>query len=426
MHIWLGTKNTRQRSDDEIARSLRRSINAIPGIVARIRARSGLFVFRRLGLTGDDNLEVKLRGHDLIAGQETAEQIKRHMEQVEGISGVRVNRQGGQPELGVHIDREKAAALGVPVATIAQTIKTALIGTRATLYRDRGDEFDVLVRLNEKDRLLINSLLDITVPTPSGRPVMIKTFINLEERKGPTQITRLNQERIFSISGEVTGRDMGSVIADLQQRLRGLALPPEFSIDVGGDYHEQQESFEELRWGLWLALLLVYMVMAAQFESLRDPLLIMFSLPLAVVGIVASLWITGSTFNVNSFIGIILLTGIVVNNAIVLVDYINLKVREEQIPIYDAVVSGAVTRLRPILMTTLTTILAMVPLALGVGEGSEVQAPLARVVIGGLTSSTLITLVFIPALYAAVKDWQGLSIRRPQAAASSGSSVARK
>ncbi len=408
VHIWLGPKKERHRSDEDIARDLRRRVNAVAGVVARVRARSGLFVFRRLGLAGDDNLEVNLRGHDLIAAQRIAGEIKSHMEQVVGISGVRINRQGGQPELGVHIDREKAAALGIPVTTIAQTVKTALVGTRATLYRDGGDEFDVLVRLAERDRLTQQAVLDITVPTPSGKSVALRNLIRLEERKGPTEIHRLNQERIISLSGEVTGRDMGAVIQDLQARLRSVKLPADFSLDVGGDYHEQREAFRELRWGLLLAVVLVYMVMAAQFESLRDPLLIMFSLPLATVGILISLWVTSSTINVNSFIGIILLTGIVVNNAIVLVDYINLKIREDGLDVREAVITGSTARLRPVLMTTLTTVLAMVPLALAAGEGGEVQAPLARVVIGGLTSSTLITLVFIPALYAAARQWKGV------------------
>lgn len=410
VHIWLGPKKERSRSDEAIARDLRRHVNAVPGVVARVRARSGLFVFRRLGLAGEDNLEVNLRGHDLNAAQRIANEIKSHMEQVAGISGVRINRQGGHPELGVHIDRQKAAALGIPVTTIAHTVKTALVGTRATLYRDRGDEFDVLVRLAERDRVTRQAVLDITVPTPSGKAVPLRNLIALEERKGPTEIHRLNQERIISISGEVTGRDMGAVIQDLQARLRSIKLPADFSLEVGGDYHEQREAFEQLRWGLLLALILVYMVMAAQFESLRDPLLIMFSLPLATVGILVSLWATGSTLNVNSFIGIILLIGIVVNNAIVLVDYMNLKIREDELDAREAAITGATARLRPVLMTTLTTVLAMVPLALALGEGGEVQAPLARVVIGGLTSSTLITLVFIPALYVAVHEWKGVKV----------------
>jgi HAE1 family hydrophobic/amphiphilic exporter-1 len=408
VHIWLGPKNERRRSDEDIARDLRRAVNAVPGVVARVRARSGLFVFRRLGLAGDDNLEVNLRGHDLITAQRIAGEIRSQMEQVGGITGVRINRQGGQPEIGVHIDRGKAAALGIPVATIAQTVKTSLGGTRATLYRDGGDEFNVLVRLAERDRSKPQSVMDITVPTPSGKSVPLRNLIRVEERQGPAEIHRLNQERIVSLSGEVTGRDMGAVIQDLQARLRAVKMPAEFSLEVGGDYHEQRQAFRELRWGLLLALILVYMVMAAQFESLRDPLLIMGSLPLATVGIVVTLWLCGSTINVNSFIGIILLTGIVVNNAIVMVDYINRQIQDGGRDLRQTVITGATARLRPVLMTTSTTVLAMVPLALALGEGGEVQAPLARVVIGGLTSSTLITLFFIPALYTAVREWKGV------------------
>jgi len=220
------------------------------------------------------------------------------------------------------------------------------------------------------------------------------------------EIHRLNQERVVSIRGEVVGRDMAVVAEDLRASLRGLDLPPGFSLNIGGDYEEQREAFKELSWGLLLALLLVYIVMAALFEKFLDPLVIMFSVPFAAIGILLILLLTGTTLNVNSFIGIILLTGIVVNNAIVLVDYINLKIREEGLSVREAVVLGGRTRLRPILMTSLTTMLAMIPLAIGIGDGGEVQAPLARVVIGGLATSTLITLVLIPVLYSLVKEKQ--------------------
>ncbi len=420
LHVWLGPKSTRQRSDEEIAAALRREIRSVAGIVVRVRARSGLFVFRRLGLAEDDNLEVNLRGHDLDQGRALAQQIKTALQQIDGVSGVRINRQGGQPELGVQIDRDKAAILGVSVATIAQTIKTSLIGTKATLYREGGDEFDVLVKLGDRGRLAPRMILDISVPTASGKLVPLKNLVQLHERKGPMEIHRLNQERILSVSGEVTERDMGSVIGDFRWKLRDIQLPVNFSMLFGGDYQEQQESFRQLRWGLLLALILVYMVMAAQFESLSNPLLIMVSVPFTIIGVVLSLFLTGSTFNVNSFIGVILLAGIVVNNAIVLVDYINLKIKEDGLSVPEAVALGGKTRLRPILMTTLTTVLAMVPLAVGWGEGGEVQAPLARVVIGGLTSSTLVTLVFIPALYAAAKDWKGFEFWQAKFAARYG------
>jgi HAE1 family hydrophobic/amphiphilic exporter-1 len=412
VHVWFGPRNTRQRSDKEIASSLRQKVQSVPGVVARVRSRSGLFVFRRLGLTEDDNVEVILRGHDMIAGQLLARQVKEKMEQVEGIVGVRINRQGGQPEMGLQIDREKAANLGIPVSTIARVVETSLGGTSATLYREGGDEFNILVRLADRDRRGLDTILDLTVPTGSGKPVPLKNLVRLEEGRGTMEIHRLNQERIITVSGEVSGRDMGGAIKDLQAALKELKLPTDFSILFGGDYQEQREAFRELQLGLFLALILVFVVMAAQFESFLDPLIIMFSVPFATIGILLALVLTGTTLNVNSYIGIIMLAGIVVNNAIVLVAYINLKVREDGLSVQEAVLHGGRTRLRPILMTTLTTVLAMIPLAAGLSEGSEVQAPLARVVIGGLTTSALITLVIIPVLYATVKEWQEIGIRQ--------------
>jgi len=406
VHIWLGPRRTRERSDEDIARVLRREARSIPGVATRVRTRSGLYIFRRLGLADNDNLEIDIRGHDLEAAQRLAREIKAEMEGIDGIAGIRINRQGGQPEIGLHIDRERAASLGISVASLAEAVKTSIGGTRATLYREGGDEFDIVVRLAEKDRSSLEGLPNLMIPTSSGSGVPLRSLVRLEERRGPMEIHRLNQERVVSITGEVVGRDMGEVAEELRASLRGLDLPPGFSLNIGGDYEEQRQAFQELRWGLLLALLLVYIVMAALFEKFLDPLVIMFAVPFAAIGIILILLLTGTTLNVNSFIGIILLTGIVVNNAIVLVDYINLKIREDGLSVREAVVHGGRTRLRPILMTSLTTMLAMIPLAIGFGDGGEVQAPLARVVIGGLATSTLITLVLIPVLYSLVKEKQ--------------------
>lgn len=404
VHIWLGPKHSRERSDEEIAGSIRRQVSSVPGVVARVRTRSGLFVFRRLGLSENDNLEVHLRGHDLEQAQILADEVRARMNEIDGLSGARVNRQRGQPEMSLVVDREKAANLGIPVSTFAEAVQTSLGGTRATLYREGGDEFEIIVRLNDNARRSLEGLPDLAIPLPSGKLVPLKSLVRLVERRGPMEIERMNQERVISVSGEVSGRDMESVARDLQASLASIQLPPDTSLLIAGEYQEQQEAFQELRWGLLLALLLVYMVMAAQFEKFLDPLIIIFSVPFAIIGVLIMLDQTGTTFNVNSYIGVILLTGIVVNNAIVLVDYINLRIREHGESIRDAIVVGGRTRLRPILMTSLTTILALIPMALGLGEGSEVQAPMARVVIGGLATSTLITLVLIPVLYATVKE----------------------
>jgi HAE1 family hydrophobic/amphiphilic exporter-1 len=223
--------------------------------------------------------------------------------------------------------------------------------------------------------------------------------VDVRPRRGPVRIERKDQERGLTVSANISGRDMGSVIGDIRKKLRSIPVPRGFSVVFGGEYEEQQKAFRELMVGLVLALLLVYMVMACQYESLRDPFVVMFSVPLAAIGVILMLFLTGTTFNVQSFIGCIMLGGIVVNNAILLVDTANRLRRRDGMALREAIEEAGRRRLRPILMTALTTILGLLPLALGLGEGGEAQAPMARAVIGGLFSSTLITLVFVPVVY---------------------------
>ena len=217
--------------------------------------------------------------------------------------------------------------------------------------------------------------------------------------RGPVQIDRKDQERIITVAANIAGRDLGSIFADIQAELAQLPIPADFTIVYGGDYEEQQKAFRELLVSIILALVLVYMVMACQYESLRDPFVVMFSVPLAAIGVVLMLFLTRTTFNIQSYIGCIMLGGIVVNNAILLVDHTNLLRRRDKLPLREAIEEAGRRRLRPILMTASTTMLGLAPLALGLGEGGEAQAPLARAVIGGLLSSTLITLVFVPVVY---------------------------
>jgi HAE1 family hydrophobic/amphiphilic exporter-1 len=226
----------------------------------------------------------------------------------------------------------------------------------------------------------------------------------MQRREGPVSIDRQDQERTVTVSANYANRDLGSIMQDIDERLSGMSLPQGFSLNYGGEYEEQQKAFNELIFSLILAIILVYMVMAAQFESLRDPFIILFSIPLAAIGIALMLVLTNTTFNVQAFIGTIMLVGIVVNNAIVLIDYTNLLRRRDNLPLRHAVEIAGRRRLRPILMTTLTAILGLVPMALGFGEGAEVQAPMARVVIGGLLTSTMITLLFIPTIYTMIEE----------------------
>jgi HAE1 family hydrophobic/amphiphilic exporter-1 len=245
----------------------------------------------------------------------------------------------------------------------------------------------------------LREILDLTLTNADGQPVVLRNVVEARPRSGPVRVERVDQERVVMVSANITGRAMGSIISDIREKLRSIPLPRDFAISFAGDYEEQQKAFRELRLSLILSLVLVYMVMACQYESLRDPFVVMFSVPLAAIGVILTLFLTNTTFNIQSFIGCIMLGGIVVNNAILLVDHTNLLRRRDRMPLRDAIEEAGRRRLRPILMTSLTTILGLVPLALGLGEGGEAQAPLARTVIGGLTSATFITLVFVPVVY---------------------------
>jgi HAE1 family hydrophobic/amphiphilic exporter-1 len=285
------------------------------------------------------------------------------------------------------------------VSKIANALQTIISGTRAGYYRETGDEFAILVRLRDAEQMDLRDILDLTITNSDGEPVVLRNVVKVGPRKGPVLIERKDQERLVNVSADISGRDMGSVLDELSGLLRNVPVPPDFSITFGGDYEEQQKSFHELLLSCILAIILVYMVMACQYESLRDPFVVMFSVPLAGIGVIVMLFLTKTTFNVQSFIGCIMLEGIVVNNAILLVDHTNLLRRRAGMALREAIEEAGRRRLRPILMTATTTIIGLIPLALGLGEGGEAQAPMARAVIGGLLSSTLITLVFVPVVY---------------------------
>jgi HAE1 family hydrophobic/amphiphilic exporter-1 len=325
------------------------------------------------------------------------------VEEVDGVTDARLSREIGTPEEIIVIDRQKAADMKLTVSQIANTLQTFLTGTRASNYREGGDEFWIRVKVQDAEQMSLDDLLNLTLTNSDGLPVMLKNVVNVQPRRGPVLIQRKDQERIVTVSANISGRDMGSIIGDIQEKLRSLPVPRDFLILFTGDYEEQQKAFRELLLGLILALMLVYMVMASLYESLRDPFVVMFSIPLAAIGVILILFLTNTTFNVQSYIGCIMLGGIVVNNAILLVDYTNLLRRRDKMPLREAIEEAGRRRLRPILMTATTTIFALIPLALGLSEGGEAQAPMARAVIGGLLSSTLITLVIIPVMYSVIE-----------------------
>jgi HAE1 family hydrophobic/amphiphilic exporter-1 len=316
------------------------------------------------------------------------------------------------PEMLVSVDRAKATSMGLAVSEVADTLETAVGGTRASMFREEGDEYDILVRLKEEDRLTASQVGEVPIMLPDGRSVTAQSVVRMRRQEGPLEITRSDQERIIVVSGTIADRDLGSIVADLKIALDKIDRPSGYELRFGAEYEEQQKAFREMTFAALLALVLVYMVMASQFESLRDPFIILFSIPLAFIGVVLMLILTNTTFNSQGFLGVIVLGGIVVNNAIVLIDYTGLLRREHNYSLRDAVITAGTRRLRPILMTTVTTVLGLAPMALGLGEGGELQAPMARVVIGGLSVSTLITLVFIPVIYTLLEQRAERSLER--------------
>ena len=365
------------------------------------------------GNNGGGRLQVEIRGQDLVDSQKIAQALKNLMDTTPGIADARLGRDDGRPELEVRIDRVKAALLGVTATTVANTIRTNVAGTQAALFRQRGNEYPIIVRLREDERQDVSDVEDVLVSTPQGGVIQAKNLMRIDNSVGPTQIQRKNQQRINSVSADPE-TTLSDAVTAVQNQLPQLAaiIPKDFSVGFGAEVEQQQQAFNQLRMVLILALILVYAVMASQYESLRDPFIIMFSVPTAAIGVVLALKLTGTAFNMQAYIGIIMLAGIVVSNGILLVDYTNVLRRRDGLPLREAVELAGRTRLRPILMTSIATALGLVPMSLGIGEGSELQVPLARVVIGGLTTSLLITLVLVPTVYTIFEEGLPALFRR--------------
>lgn len=398
LRLFLVPRSERTRSDEDIAADLDRLLRGWPGVRIRTRKGSGFFLLNRaMGAT--ENLAVEVRGHDLDTALALTREVVERVEAVPGVTDTRVSMTDGTPEAEVVVDRAKAEAMKVSVRDISEMLGLILSGRAAGDFREGGREYRILVKVGEARHWTPAEVLDMTVTNADGEAVVLRNVVEHRTRAGPVSIERKNQQRTISIRVNYRGRDMGSVAREIEADLRGMLVPDGFTLLVTGDYEDQQEAFRELLISIALALLLVYMVMACQFESLRDPFVVMFSVPLAAVGVILMLFLTGTTFNLQSFIGCITLAGIVVNNAILLVDQTNQLRRLDKMPLRAAIEEAGRRRLRPILMTATTTSLALVPLAIGLGEGGEAQAPMARAVIGGLLSSTLITLLLVPVVY---------------------------
>jgi HAE1 family hydrophobic/amphiphilic exporter-1 len=403
--IWITLVDLaeRKRSDKQIIEDVRRETDKIPGVNVRFTTGGGG------GMGGSSNLSVIISGYDLDQGKLLAEKLKAIMEGVPNVRDVSISREEGLPEYRIVIDRDRAALFGLNAYTVGQSVKRAFAGESVANVILGGEEVDVLVRLEERDRLSSKDLDLISVASPAGPLVQLSNFASIAKDFGPVNIERERQQRAIYVNARVLGDVKGAVDA-IKGEVSKIAIPPGFSIQYGGSWENLQETIQDLVLVGVLAIILVYLIMAAQFESFFDPFIIMFTLPMTFIGVVWMHIITGLVFSAISGIGIVVLLGIVVNNGIILVDYTNL-LRKRGYGLIEAVMLAGRARLRPILMTMLTTVLALVPMALALGAGGEMYSPMAKTVIGGLLVSTAFTLVFIPVLYTV---FEGARLRRKE------------
>lgn len=398
IQLTLVPAKDRSRSNAEIADALREDLEGtIAGMRIRTRAPQGQFLLQRV-LGSDEGLEVEVRGFDLDVLSALGTRVAQLVEEVDGVTDVEVSVQAGVPQEELIVNREKVADVGLSVRDVTSVLETGFAGSRAGEFRANGNAYRILLQLEDAERRTIDEVLDMTMSTPGGQAVALRNLVEASSGSGPLIIERRNQERLVKISANVAGRAQGSVARDVQDRLDQLPRPIGYDLTVAGSYEEQERATRELIISFLLAIALVYMVLSCQYESLRDPLIVMLAVPLAATGVLVTLYSTGTTLNIQSAIGCIMLGGIVVNNAILLVDQAA-RLASDGLDPFEAALEAGRRRLRPILMTTLTTVLALMPLALGIGEGADAQAPLARTVVGGLVGSSLITLVLIPAVF---------------------------
>ncbi len=409
VELKLAPQQEREMSSAELADLVRREVDGkVPGGVLDVEAQQGLWMLNRVFSSGGGGsaLELELRGWELERADRLAAEIQRRMTALPGITDVRISRRQGRPEERLLLDRERIAELGLSVREVGRTVLANVAGIEAGRYREGGSEFPITVRLRREDRRSADDLAGVTLRTPSGATVALSSLVERQRGLGPVEIDRVDGQRVTYLTANLeSGVALGDAVEEVRRALAGLELPRGFSLLYGGQYEEQLAARRDFTVAIVMALVLVYMLMAAQFERFIDPLIVMLAVPMALIGVVPTLLLTGTTVNIQSVMGLVMLIGIVVNNAIVLVDAINLLRRQRRMGAAEAVIEAARLRLRPILMTTATTVLGLVPLALGLGVGGEIQASLARVVIGGLLASTLVTLLLIPVAYTGTAGW---------------------
>ncbi|MBI3183960.1 MAG: efflux RND transporter permease subunit [Myxococcales bacterium] len=398
VQIRLPPRKLRKRSQLDVQNDLLERFEKLAGIEIQPTDQGAAM----LGSGGD--VAVKVYSDDLDKLRDFGARLKNRIEQVPGASNVTFNMEQGAPELSVDLDREQIKVLGLVPGDVASTISTYFLGTTATIYREGGEEHRVFVRAPPDVRRDIEQLRALPLLTPRGVTVPLETVAELRASLGPTKVTRENQRRMGTISVSANKVPLGTLTARVEEQIRAQGDEPGIVVQVEGTAQDLKDSFAALGLAFLVAVLLVYMVMASQFESLLEPFVILFAVPMSLCGVAVGLAVTNTTLQVTALIGVILLAGVVVNNGIVLIDVLKHR-RLEGKDLVEAAVEAGTLRLRPILMTTLTTALGMLPLATGLGDGAELWAPMARAVIGGMTLSTLLTLVLVPAMYVSVAGW---------------------
>jgi HAE1 family hydrophobic/amphiphilic exporter-1 len=394
-YIGLKKKEQRTRSADQILEGIRAKLPKIKDAKFESLDISASFMGG-----AQTPIDIKLFGKDLDVLKRTATFIVDRIKGIEGVRDATHTLAAAKPEYHIRIDRERAAQLGLMIGQVGTTVQAATLGKVATRYRDADEEVDVRVRFKTPYRDNIAEVGNIPLFTALNKTIYLDQIATIEKGSGPMQISRENQSRRVSITGNIAGRDLGSVVRDIKKRLGGLEkeLPPGYFVEYGGAYEQMIEAFKVLFAAMALATLLIYMVMASQFESLLHPFIIMFTIPLGFIGVVIGLMVTGRPINLPVMVGFILLEGIAVNNGIVMIDYVNQLVRKG-ITKREAILLGCSTRLRPVLLTALTTVLGMLPMAMATSSGAEFRAPMAITVLGGLTATTFLTLFVIPIIY---------------------------
>ncbi|MGO3168814.1 efflux RND transporter permease subunit, partial [Senegalia sp. (in: firmicutes)] len=387
-------KEDRDQSTFDVAEEIRSELN-IAGADIKVNVTSNSM--GAVSMAGAP-ISIQIKGQDLDKLEDISKDFVKLLEEVEGTRQVTSNIGEGIPEVEIEIDKLKASNYGLTTAQIGGTVRSVISGNTASRYTTEGNEIDIVLKGNDLYSENLENLRNLPITTPMGSTVNLEEVADVEIVNGPISINRDSQSRMVTVNSELKDRDLSSVITDIEEKLEGYDLENGYSYNIAGENEQLEEAFSDLFLALALAVVLVYMILASQFESLIHPFTIMFTVPLSIAGGALGLFITQRTLNVTSLIGAIILIGIVVNNAIVLIDYINTR-RKNGEAREEAILNAGPIRLRPILMTTLTTALGLLPIAIGLGEGSEIQAPMATVVIGGLLVSTILTLVLIPVMY---------------------------